>query len=339
MTSSLWRGTFFLLILCALGSAWGSKEGESPEKLAFLKGDGQVMMRFQGQTRQVAAGPAALVAWSPSGDRIAYVERGDLYSLEAIVLRVVSEAGKSLDMLTIQQGGVIDEIPLEWRDLDQLVWLDNDRLALGGSSDPSNDVLAVVDFATRKVAYAYIGREFSWSPSKAHLASVGWIPHDAPPEIHARERIEIDGKTVYPATGREKSSGRIRGPLCWSPDGRSLAFLERREGQHQLVFLTMGGSERGIPLTEVSQPVVLAWAGQGDAVLLKSGQGYVAVEIATGKQVELPEPAVFGRFPAFAERRRREEIERSVGAWAADWWPAQDRISRSAGAGNSRKER
>ena len=68
------------ILLCLLPAAPGA--AVAMEKLAFVDRSGGISIDSGGVVRQVAPGPAlpGAIAWSPAGDRVAYVDRLSFYA-------------------------------------------------------------------------------------------------------------------------------------------------------------------------------------------------------------------------------------------------------------------
>ncbi|MBX5491760.1 MAG: PD40 domain-containing protein [Chloroflexi bacterium] len=206
------------------GPAWSpdgtrlaaSLVGVNHSDLVVLSADGELLARLtnnRGQRRIQDSDWARLPAWSPDGERIAYVSDVRTYDLALWSIAPDGSAPRQLFQAGDYGGGV-----------DRPTWAPNGTdLAVAAFRRGEVSQIEVVTPATgryRAVTQAANGAyDPAWSPNGE------WIAYTA------RDGAHHDIWLVHPdgsGTVQVTSTGRNRMP-AWSPDGRWLAFFTLAE--------------------------------------------------------------------------------------------------------------
>ncbi len=312
------------ILLCVLPAAPGA--AAAMEKLAFVDRSGGISIDSGGVVRQVAPGPAlpGAVAWSPAGDRVAYLDRLSFYGNDPIVLHLVSADGGARKTFVLPRSGKTGAVDSSIRSIEWFGWPSAGELAIEGSVGSTLCLLQVIDAASGRVIASGPGHAFSRAAHSGRWAAVGWTFHFAPPKEREHGWIQVDGRQAYPAIGEERSSGRMAPPILWSPDEQSIAFLEERKGSFAAVLWQQGADVKRIPLPAGEGWTAVGWSRDGHKLLLDGPAGYVSLDVRTGRRLDLaPEAAAEAAFPALAVARRHLAIEQSLHAQGAAWWPAE----------------
>jgi Tol biopolymer transport system component len=113
------------------------------------------------------------------------------------------------------------------------------------------------------------------------------------PQIHTASVDFASGRFVAPpAPVEDPSEGRSES-AAWSPDGRYLAYIHRRNGERtsQLVIRTVAGDDkREIPLT-LYRTDHIQWTADGQALMLQAREkgrlGFYRLDMTSGNAVRL----------------------------------------------------
>ena len=122
---------------------------------------------------------------------------------------------------------------------------------------------------------------FTRSPDGRRVAYRGFQPHFGPPFAKS-DTLDVDGGTLYPVGGSHLVSGdpddpriwrgihEFQTPLQWSPDSRSIAFIERTFDFHSVGDCLVGCPENAF-LNERWWAVVLDLSGKVRREEVKKG--------------------------------------------------------------------
>ncbi len=304
-----------------LGALVGCAEPASTmpvPKLAYVAADGRLAVWSQDQVETVAAGPldAGELAWSPAGDRVAHVGSRRLAAAgDPIVVSIFGLDGEH----SVVQLPRADNLAM-WRGAEEIHWPAEGRLGVAGSIDPSTAVMIMIDPASGGIEALHHGKFFVFSPSGKSLATIGWIPHFAPPEVRNRDYVQIDGETIYPPGGGRGSEGQIGPPLLWHPRQPRLAFVERRPGGVFLVVAGSDGEARDFPLADGRQ--LHAWSDDGSSLLLAGEEdAYFEVDAASGSETRTIGERFSQAYGGYLEAESRRRILRRQTSAAGSWWP------------------
>ena len=133
-------------------------------------------------------------------------------------------------------------------DILSLRWFGENAVAVECHHNPSLNEYVEVELDTGRNFRDLLGYGFVRSPDLKRVAHVGWIIHFGPPYVQS-EYVQFDRETVYPVRERGKPlpemnglpsppdvvklvKGRyvgiheVRSRLVWSPDSKSVAFVD-----------------------------------------------------------------------------------------------------------------
>ncbi len=217
--------------------------------------DGKAFARENGREWPIAEVGRNEMLWAPDGLRFAYLREASasapLSALSPEPRPGIARAPRAASMratalgspsyrIVIRniRGDSVNEFPVYRRGKpSELDWIDNARLGYLAPSDPSGDAYVIHSVESGEVAEVHRGRGFSWSPGRKQLAYIGSKPAAS---------VRIGAETVWPREAPPaKSRRRIVGPLTWSPDGQSLAFMEATGAKGTLVVLLVPDNKEG----------------------------------------------------------------------------------------------
>lgn len=309
-----------LLNLCALlllaCSAHGS---DSHPKVAFVKGNEVFVTQATGAAKQLTSDaiPKIMLVWSPDGTRLAFLEQTDhRIALENLV--VISEEGTPLNQVLVQPVAPNSPGMLRW--VDTLEWVGNEKIAVGGSVNPSTSEVVVFNVKSGKQVDETDSDDYApvFSPDGMHFATFSGNPHFGPKE--AREpQLDVDNKRIYPASGVRVDF--LVDP-AWSDDGTKLATVAQNEKHGQLAVVLWeaehGVSTIRLPLSATYPPVQIFW--NSETLFVKTADQ--AWKVGDSKQLvsvpvaEATNPAP----PASPEQKAIEDRARQEGADEMDFW-------------------
>jgi hypothetical protein len=293
--------------------------GVLPAKVVYVQGKELFVASGSGDhAHQITHDGAvkALPVWSKDGAKIAFLETPEA-SAEALGhLLVVGQSGELLHDLQLQSdtpaGGM--------RFIEALEWLDANRVAISGSSNPSLTETAIVDLATGRQEFGIYddGPGADFSPDGRHVALTSGAPHFTP----AAERepaVEIDYQRVYPPAGEHIE---ILSRRSWSPDSRQVAFLTQDFATRLqwMVVAQLDGSidQRAVELPAGSFCTPMWTAGEPIAVCVNRSHT-TSVAPSGFDAARNAAPALL---QSFGERRQLIAALAARGAREVDVWSA-----------------
>jgi dipeptidyl aminopeptidase/acylaminoacyl peptidase len=208
-------------------------------KSAFLSGSEIFVSVAGGKPRRITHDglPKGLLVWSPEGGKIAFTTEPTGGALAEIRVVSLSEEPARHIAFRVPQPGVHIE---GMRGVEELYWLDEHRLAVSGSLNPSTVEYVVIDIATGKELAGYLTDGFSLavSPKGNHVAYKSSEPHFQA-EDDRRPQLCLDNECdsgrfaaqTYPGQGRHVE---FVGNPSWSPDGSAVAILAQSYGDFRL---------------------------------------------------------------------------------------------------------
>lgn len=269
----------------------------------------------------------ALPAWSPDGERIAFVQATDR-QVGLADLVVVSATGVELSRVTIEPAGS-GVAYAGMRAIEALRWVADDRIAVRGSINPSQSQYYVFDVTTRRAVADFIDDRSAaaFSPDGVHVVAHTGGPHFA----HAQQRamrLELDGQTL--ATGASGEHADILAAPRWSNDGRAFAWVvdHRATGRVTLAVWRSGEIHEWPLLLSAGQSAELRWSGARIVITVldgdrtrPTGQAWVVdprdgSTVTTTAAAAPPDPLA----PARTLRDRLLAQARAQGLREADAW-------------------
>jgi len=203
------------------------------------------------------------MVFSPDHKRFAYVRqraqatagRGSATPAHVLVRNL---AGDPVNDFSVYRPGVPDK----------LSWLDNRRLGYLAPPDPnkksaSSFTYVVHDADTGEVLAARSGIDFTWDPSRRHVAFLVGKP--------GAQQLVVDGKTVWPRAGIT----RLHGDPVWSADGHGLAIVDENNGSPRLVVMVEFDDPQGdltwpVPRDALAPGLRVFWASDSKVVIGES---------------------------------------------------------------------
>ena len=306
---------------------------------AFLSGSEIFVSNPGGKPRQLTHDglPKSLLVWSPEGGKIAFTTQSSTGALAEIrVVSLFGEPARDIPFRVPQAGVHIGGM----RGVEELYWLDEHRLAVSGSLNPSTVEYVAIDIATGKeiTSYGTDGFSLAVSPKGNHVAYKSWVPHfqaegDRRPQLcldHECDSGRFAAQT-YPGPARHVE---FVGNPMWSPDGSAVAILAQSYGDFRLrlVIRPLVGAAVEYPLpagsptesllgyNEAGETTYqLAWDGKN--VLVKTDESVWRLD-ANSKTL-VPSMQENDRSvieePFRLRDRERARIE-TLGAAEADFW-------------------
>ncbi len=229
------------------------------------------------------------LAWSPSGDRIAFVS--DAPGALAIVSVLPASGGvaRPISFRPSNPGVHIEGM----RGVEQLQWIDENRIALAGSVNPSTVEYCMIKIDSGREVdwYATDGFSLAVSPAGEHVAYVSWVPHfqaeaDRRPQLCFDHDCGINQTPWRSFPGQERHLEFVGSPV-WNRSGSAVAIIAQdlENSRLTLIVRPLGhpASEYPLPQGSPSETVIgndfdntnayrLKW--DREAVLVKAGHTY-----------------------------------------------------------------
>ncbi len=202
-------------------------------------------------------------AWSPDGERIAYVVQGD----QGSEVWLSDPTGRARQHVGTVSSPLFSYQPIDWSP-------DGTRIAIGG---PDGLVMIGVWDGTSRVLDASDASSPDWSPDGLRIAYAGGTPGSltiVSVRDGTRESPASDG--AEPEDQAQAIGSHDMKPV-WSPDGRRIAFI--RDETPAIVDLATGA----VTTVGVGRSAThLAWspAGRTLAVVASTDDGYAVVLVS-----------------------------------------------------------
>jgi hypothetical protein len=309
-----------LLNLCALLFLACSAHGSEPHpKVAFVKDNDVFVMRATGAPKQVTSDRVfkTMLAWSPDGTKLAFLEHVDRrIALENLV--VIAEDGTPLNQILVQPVDSPVKGPLRW--VDTLEWIGHEKIALGGSVNPSTGEVVVFDVESGKEVDETDtdDGEPVFSLDGTHFAGYSGSPHFTPEEMREPE-LDVDNKRVHPAKGVRVD---FLADPAWADDGTRLATVAQSEKRGQ-VAIVLWESDHGVstirlPLSVTYPRVEIFWNSH-TLFVTNAGQAW---KVSDSKElVSVPVAKAVKSVPSTCpEQKVLEDAARLEGADEVDFW-------------------
>ena len=211
-------------------------------------------------------------AWSPDGDRIAYVSRADIYVMDADGSDVVQLTGTPRESCAHvfisyrdhahyyrNEDGSVEPFT-DWESLNPYgtdadpAWSpDGDRIAFVSGRDGHMDiyVMNVDGSGVERLTEGHWAENLSWSPNGGRIAFESWPNNDDYTELYV---MNVDGSGLVQLT--DNGYGDDRAPV-WSPDGERIVFNSDRDGDYGIYVMNPDGS--GVERLGVVEGYMPAW--------------------------------------------------------------------------------
>jgi hypothetical protein len=312
-----------LLNLCALlFMVCSAHASETHPKIAFVRGNDVFVMQASGAARQLTSDgvPKNMLLWSPDGTKLAFLEQtGRKIALGKLV--ILAEDGKPLNQILIEPN-----TPRMLRWVDTLEWVGNEKIAAGGSVNPSLSEVVVFDVISGKEVDETDSDDGEpvFSLDGTHFATYSGSPHFTPEEAREPE-LDVDNKRIYPASGVRVDF--LVDP-AWSDDGTRLATVAQSEkrGEVTIVLWEADHEVRTIPLPLAATYPKLEIFWDSDTLFVKTAdrawkvrdsKRLVSVSVANAaKPAPLTSPEQKG-----LEDRARQEGADEMDFWCGDCQP------------------
>ena len=191
-------------------------------KVAFVKNNEIFAARGDSQPRALTHSgvPKSLPVWSRDGSKIAFLEKTDA-SRALGTLVVIDESGRQTAKIMIRP--VEKAPPQGMRFVENLEWLDNNKVAVSGSINPSLVETAVIDLkSAAEVNEIYDdGGGPAFSPDGVHFAYETGMPHFSAQESW-QPTLTVDNHPVFPDPG---SHVRFLTSPQWAGNSSAVAIV------------------------------------------------------------------------------------------------------------------
>jgi len=228
-------------------------------------------------------------------------------------LRDRAMLGLDITVIDVQDPASKKDVHLDLalQSLISMEWLNEHYFALVGETNSKNDSYAILDPKMGGVIAELVGCGFHLSPDRLALAYRSFIPRGAPTEFnsHYIELFDLrdrepaprhEGRryaqVLYPDHDPDKPFDNlderhfVRSNLAWSPDSRSIAFVENHQRTLSVLVLDLRQGAGGIKVSNVRKFELtkegerrLLWeeriVWEGTNVLVVTGDKYLWDEV------------------------------------------------------------
>jgi len=210
-----------IALLAAQAALSGQPTATAVPKVVFVKGTEIYSVSESGDnlTQLTRDGLAkGLPRWAPDGARIAYSSESPRGWRR---INVTTDRGERLSTFEIEQDGM--------RFIEDLGWLDGTHVLFGGSANPWNCELSVLDSRTGDVSESLEGTCDTFVRSPDGKFTAYWGPEGMGFSAEERrESLEINGVHVYPyVKDTEDCALQFLSKPSWSADSQRLALVDR----------------------------------------------------------------------------------------------------------------
>jgi dipeptidyl aminopeptidase/acylaminoacyl peptidase len=214
----------YLLIIWTLFSCPTAVANDPSQKAAFVKGNEIYRADAAGHIRQLTSDgiPKWLPAWSEDGQKLAFMRKAPrTESLGHLV--VITDSGEAVIEIPLEP--VEPNVDKAMRFVETLQWIAPDRIAVGGTVNPSTIEVVVLDIATGKQTDETDSDEMAptFSTDGKHFAGFFGSPHFADEEGKEPE-LDVDNKRVYPP---ETIKVDFLTKPVWSPETSDVAVVAK----------------------------------------------------------------------------------------------------------------
>jgi hypothetical protein len=307
--------SFYVLMFLACAAL----AAETHPKLAFVRDNNIFVMQATGAVKRLTSDGVfkIMLAWSPDGTKLAFLEHVDQrIALDNLV--VIAEDGAPVNQILIQP--IEPNSPGTVRWVDTLQWIGNEKIALGGSVNPSTSEVVIFDVRSGKEVDETDADDGEpvFSLDGSHFAGYSGSPHFTPEEMREPE-FDVDNKRIYPAPGVRVDF--LADPE-WSDDGSRVATVAQSEKRGE-VTIVLWRADHGVstillPLSASYPQVEIFW--NSDTLFVKTADQ--AWKIGDSKRlVSVPiAEAVKPAPPTCSEQKVLEGQARLQGADEVDFW-------------------
>jgi len=217
--------------------------------IAFSTGDSKLyLMRADGSHLTKLASNASAPSWSPGGKRIAFDRT--VATTQGIMLLTLR--GRRLRALTRHPSSIYDDVPRFAPDGKRIAFM---RQPSGGET--AIYLIATTGKHLRRLA---TGSDPAWAPGGGKLV------------YSAQSKLVVIG-----ANGRGKhalTSGSDPDVMpAWSPDGKRIAFVRKRQGNYDIWLVSADGKHQRRLTSDPGQDLNPSWSPDGRKLLFASQQG------------------------------------------------------------------
>jgi uncharacterized protein (DUF885 family)/Tol biopolymer transport system component len=262
------------------------REGES--QIYVMDADGSSVTRVS-RTGLRETRPA----WSPDGQRIAFVRRMGNSNHEIFVM----DADGSNQIRLTNRPDTVESEPAWSPDGRQIAFISNERPSPNTVMGRFHIWIGSLDGSEPRLLTDIGGSNSSpdWAPNGRRLAFDS--TRDGNCEIYT---VDIDGSNLINLSNHPKHDTSP----AWSPDGQKIAFVSERDGNQEIYVMDADGSNQVRLTFSTDHDKAPAWSPDGQYLLFYAEQGKMNVEIyrmrADGSErVRLTSHPDFDGFPTW----------------------------------------
>jgi dipeptidyl aminopeptidase/acylaminoacyl peptidase len=271
--------------------------------------------------------PKSLPVWSKDGSTIAFVEKASGPTELAKLVVVSRNNGHVISEISIKPISP-GEVRSGMRFIEELEWLTTQRIAVGGSVNPSTSEYNIVDLMSQKVIREFFddGKGAAFSPDGQHYAYVDGSPHFTPVDERV-PTLNVDERPVFSETQHFMFADIPR----WSDDSSSVAVVARNAdtGEQHIVVQQRGATTASVislPFLS-SSPASVLWNASDLVVVdtsLSASKAWLLPGGGTGLVQWTSTEAIVNATNVVAEAKRSRALLKKaaqiVGGKDADFW-------------------